>query len=152
MRYKVQAGVTLIELLVVVALIAIVAGIGVPSYQSFMRESRLSSASEEMIISLMLANTEASMQGKDITVTASGGNWLNGWTVEDASGTLRVVQPFSGIDSASGTSPITFKPLLKAGTSVSVEFCSVGAKKRTINVETVGTIKRAEGAKATSCP
>ena len=152
MRYKVQAGVTLIELLVVVALIAIVAGIGIPSYQSFMRESRLSSASEEMIISLMLANTEATMQGKDITVTASGGNWLNGWTVADASATLRVVQAFPGIESASGSSPITFKPLLKVGTGNSVEFCTVGAKKRTIRVETFGSIKRTEGAKATSCP
>lgn len=153
MLHRLQNGFTLVELIIVIALISIVAGIGIPSLQSFMRDSRLSSASEELMISLMLAKTEATMQGKEISVTASGNDWLNGWTVAASGGTkLRVTQPLSGINGASGANQITFKPLIKAGTAAAVEFCSIGARKRTINVTATGSIKRTDGEQATSCP
>ena len=39
-----QAGMSLVELMIVVVIIAVLAGIGYPSYQSFMRESKRSDA------------------------------------------------------------------------------------------------------------
>lgn len=155
MSFATSRGFTLIEMLVVVALIAIIAAMGVPSYRSFVRESRLSSITEEMLVSMMLANTEATQQGKEIFIKpASGTDWRFGWTVA-ASGAenLRVVQAFNGIDSASGATLVSFKPLLKAGSEKVIEFCGVGAKKRTITLTSFGSVKNEQGTtNATVCP
>jgi prepilin-type N-terminal cleavage/methylation domain-containing protein len=66
-----QSGVSLIELLVVVAITAIVAGIGIPSYQSFVITNRIVSYSSNLHGSLILARTEAIKRGQRIVLCKS---------------------------------------------------------------------------------
>lgn len=170
-----QTGFTLIEAIITVAIMAIIAAIGVPSYQSMIRESRLSSITEEMMMSLMLANTEATMRGRNVVVCAAsgtgcGGNdWRNGHrvfvdnnknnTFESAASEpeilLRLSQAVTGVGSASAASTFfTFQPLLRAESANKViTFCSVGAKTRTLTVNKFGAVKNEQGSSnATACP
>lgn len=57
-----KAGFTLIDLLVVVAIIGIVLGIGLPSFNSILTSSRLTTYSNEMVRALNLARSEAAKQ------------------------------------------------------------------------------------------
>jgi type IV fimbrial biogenesis protein FimT len=78
-------GFTLIETMVVVAIIAILASIAAPSFQSLIRKTHLTAASSALQVSLSLARSEAVKRGTDarVTVAAAGtaGSWVNGWTV-----------------------------------------------------------------------
>jgi len=52
-------GVTLIELMVTIAVLAIVLGIGVPSFQDLIRSNRLSSAANEILSGVVFSRSEA---------------------------------------------------------------------------------------------
>lgn len=84
-----QAGVSLIELMVALVIMAILLGVGVPSFRSFLAGNRLSSSSNEMVSALALARSEAVRRGTRITVCKSAngtgcttaGGWEQGWIV-----------------------------------------------------------------------
>lgn len=88
---KPQGGFTLLELLVALAIAGILLGIGVPSFNQAVNESRISSQYNAMVGSLYLARSEAIKGPGDVTVcprSAKGssqcGNnsdWVNGWLV-----------------------------------------------------------------------
>lgn len=91
MEIKPQRGFTLIELLIALAIAGILLGIGVPSFNQAVNESRISSQYNAMVGSLYLARSEAIKGPGDVTVcprNAKGssqcGNksdWVNGWLV-----------------------------------------------------------------------
>ena len=56
-------GFTLFELLITIALIAIVMGIGVPSYQDFVVKNRIQTQASEIRSSLAMARVEAIRRG-----------------------------------------------------------------------------------------
>jgi type IV fimbrial biogenesis protein FimT len=83
-------GFTLIELMVTVALVAIVLAIGVPSFQTTIRNNRLSSYANEFLSALNLARTEAIRRRQPVVLCKSadgsfcqtdGKNWEIGWIV-----------------------------------------------------------------------
>lgn len=95
-----QSGVSLIELLVVVAITAIVASIGIPSYRSFVVTNRIVSYTSNLHGSLILARTEAIKRSQrivlckssnadavsptcDVTASVNGTNtgWGSGWLI-----------------------------------------------------------------------
>lgn len=84
-----QRGVTLIELMVAVTVMAILLGVGVPSFRSFIAANRLSSSSNELVGALALARSEAVRRGTRVTVCKSAdgaacttaGGWQQGWLV-----------------------------------------------------------------------
>jgi type IV fimbrial biogenesis protein FimT len=63
-----QRGFTLIELLVTISIAAILLTIGIPSFTSFMRSSRVSSATNDLAATLYLARSEAVKRGAAVTV------------------------------------------------------------------------------------
>lgn len=73
-------GFTLIELMVVVALAAVLAGLAVPSYRSFLVNRQLGSASSDFMISMLQARSEAIRRGKMVSILPSDGtSWTSGW-------------------------------------------------------------------------
>ena len=116
-----QSGFTLIEMMVVLAIAVILTTSAVPSFQTFIQNNRLSTASHQFITSLNLARSEAVKRGKRVTVckisnstacTTSNG-WEQGWIIfvdEDGNGArdagtdelLRVQVALAGIDSIDG--------------------------------------------------
>ena len=73
-------GFTLVELLVVVAVISITMSIGLPSFQSTIASTRLTSAANAMVSALQLAKMEAIKQRKPVVVIKKT-TWENGWDV-----------------------------------------------------------------------
>lgn len=73
-------GFTLIELMITVTLMSILLTIGLPSFQSVMASSRLTSSANAMISALQLARFEALKQQKNIIITKKT-NWGDGWIV-----------------------------------------------------------------------
>jgi prepilin-type N-terminal cleavage/methylation domain-containing protein len=56
---KNESGVTLLELMFAVAVLALILGIGVPSFGDFVRNSRMSAAANDLITDLSVARSEA---------------------------------------------------------------------------------------------
>lgn len=79
-----QSGFTLIEAMVTVSLAAIVLGIGIPSFQSLVTRSRISSETVELIALLNSARQTAIVQRQRVTLcpgahtTACDDNWQDG--------------------------------------------------------------------------
>ncbi len=73
-------GFTLVELLVVVAVISITMSIGLPSFQSTIASTRLTSAANAMVSALQLARSEALKQQKTVFVIKKT-KWENGWDI-----------------------------------------------------------------------
>ncbi|GAB3507889.1 GspH/FimT family pseudopilin [Pseudoxanthomonas daejeonensis] len=84
-----QTGFTLVELMIAVAVLAILLGLALPSFQASMRSNRVATTSNELLGSLSLARTEAirglgpagvcaSADGAACTATT---DWANGWIV-----------------------------------------------------------------------
>jgi len=82
-------GFTLVELLVVMAIAAILAGVAVPSMRDLVKSMRLTSATNDLFGSLMLARSEAVKRNDrvvlckstDGTSCAQAGGWEQGWLV-----------------------------------------------------------------------
>lgn len=80
-------GVTLIELLTVIAIVAILAAVGVPSFRDTINRNRLATQSAEFLSALNFARSEAIKRGHSITLCrssngtacATSGTWEGGW-------------------------------------------------------------------------
>ncbi len=92
------AGFTLIELMIVVSVAGVLAMAALPSYNQFVRNQRVKTASFEVFSSLVQARSEAITRNASVTMAPAGGGWVNGWTLTDASGTvLRTQEAIPGI-------------------------------------------------------
>ena len=90
-----HAGFTLIEALVAIAIAAIILGIAVPNFQDFMRNTRVTSQTNDFVLALALAKSEAVKRNRPVIVCSSSNstscassvNWHSGWIVyEDSDG------------------------------------------------------------------
>jgi type IV fimbrial biogenesis protein FimT len=86
---KRQTGFSMTELMVVMAIVAILLGIGVPSYRYITNSYRMSAEVNGLLGDLQYARSEAIKEGQTVTVcvstnrtTCTGGTaWANGWIV-----------------------------------------------------------------------
>jgi type IV fimbrial biogenesis protein FimT len=84
-----HTGFSITELMVVVAIIAILLGIGVPSYRYITNSYRMSAEVNGLLGDLQYARAEAIRQGQTVSACVSnnrtactgGVNWANGWIV-----------------------------------------------------------------------
>lgn len=108
-----MAGFTILELMIAVAVLAILLGIGVPSFNDMIRQNRLAAQTNEFLAAAALARSEAVKRGKLVslcpTAAAAAGadacagddTWSDGWLVfvDDSTtgiidGTDAVIQRF----------------------------------------------------------
>ncbi|TLZ13468.1 MAG: prepilin-type N-terminal cleavage/methylation domain-containing protein [Gammaproteobacteria bacterium] len=105
-----HGGFSITELMVVVAIVAILLGIGAPSYRYITNSYRMSAEVNGLLGDLQYARAEAIREGQTVTACVSsdgasctrGADWANGWIVFSAGGVLRVQGAFTG------TTPDTF--------------------------------------------
>ncbi len=111
-----HAGFTLTELVVVMLIVAILLGIGVPSYRYVSYSNRVASEINALLGDLQFARSEATREGQTVTVCPAAATlrqcaarstaWQNGWivfsdvnnnaTVAGAGDILRVQPAFNG--------------------------------------------------------
>jgi len=63
-----QTGFTLIELMITIVLVAILLGIGIPSFAEFIRNSRITSKANDLLTAMHLARTESIKRRAPVTV------------------------------------------------------------------------------------
>lgn len=134
-----QRGFTLIELMVALAVLAVVLGVGVPSYQGYIAEQRVKSASQSLFMGLLLARSEAIKRNQTISISPNG-SWQQGWVIStgasyddclsNAAGCIRVAQPARRIeiDTAAGALSFQRSGRLQGGGSPSFAFCDSDAQ------------------------
>jgi type IV fimbrial biogenesis protein FimT len=84
-----QKGFTIVEMLTVSLIVAILLGIGVPSYKYVGNQNRMSMEVNSLLADLQFARSEALREGKGVTACAStngtgctgGATWGTGWLV-----------------------------------------------------------------------
>jgi type IV fimbrial biogenesis protein FimT len=157
-----KRGFTLIELMVTIAVLAIVLGIAVPSFQEFAVRNRLAATTNELVSALALARSEAVKRATRVTVASA--DWAGGWQVFVDTGTvgdpsddgdpLRVYQP--NANGAPGITPdanfTDYISYLPSGTSEgsggagngSFEVCK-GSNARVVSISNTGRVSTVSG-------
>lgn len=110
-------GLTLIELLVALAVVSVLAAIGVPSFQEQLQASRVKAQAQRLMSAVVTARTLALSAGETATLcpwsdqdSTCAGNYSDGFAVLDETGAIQqVFASRSGITvlNRSGTSPVT---------------------------------------------
>ncbi len=90
-----ERGFTLIELITVMAVMAVLIGVGLPSFRSMVVNMRIKNASFDIYSSLLAARNEAMTRNTTVTITPSGGtNWASGWTTTAGTTTVKTQDAF----------------------------------------------------------
>lgn len=174
-----QRGITLIELMVTIAVMAILLGIAVPSFNDALLGSKLGSHANNLVATINMARSEAIKRNVPVTLCASAdgascatsGGWEQGWVVRcrtsdnltcNAGGANWIVlhrqqAASSGlkITETSSILTMTFAPTGVGATPVTLTVCraapSAGSQERVVRVSGTG---RAHVSKTTAgvCP
>lgn len=86
-----QSGVTLVELVIALAILAIIATLALPSFQTMIENQRLRTAAESMLNGLQLARAEAIRRNARVRFVMDAAG--PGWKVELEDGTSIQVRP-----------------------------------------------------------
>lgn len=128
---KQSAGFSLIELMVVIAIIGILAVIGMPSYNTWIQNSRIRNGAESILNGLQLARSEAVARNTNIDFVLT--DVASGWTV--------------GCNAPSATCPAVIQSRSASegsgGTSATVNGASVA---NTVRFSNLGTLINVGGA------
>ena len=83
-----KAGFTLIELMIVIAIMAILAGIAAPNFQTYMAQRRLNGAARQVMTDLMAARMKAVSMNQKVKVSFGSNHTYQIWNDADGNGTV----------------------------------------------------------------
>ena len=129
-------GFTIIELMIVVIIVAILASMAIPSFQSMIERRRLIGAAEAVYSDLQFAKSEALK--KDINVTANIEGSGTAWCFKVAGVTSACGTSFPGVLTTNAFS-VTFNHIRGTSGNDSVIF-SLGVNQLQVSVSTLGRI------------
>jgi len=88
MSVFISRGFTLVELMITISIASILLAVAVPSYQSLMKGSHLTTQANEFMTALHYARSEAVKRGIRVTIcksadgaTCNGDSWQDGWLI-----------------------------------------------------------------------
>lgn len=153
-----DCGFTLIELMVTLTVAAILMGLAVPAFRSFLQNDRLMTQANQLSMSLYMARAEAVKQDTTVLVCASAngttcsgaGTWEQGWIVLSTQPGSTPVQVNSALSTGTtlratgGASQVSFQSTgtVTAAAAVGFKLCDArgGANARYLQVNVTGNV------------
>jgi type IV fimbrial biogenesis protein FimT len=164
---SIPRGFTLVELMVTIMVLALLLGIGMPSFRDASLSSRLGAYANDLVASAQLARSEAIKRNAPVTLCASedgatcaadGTDWNVGWIViNDDDAVLQRQEPLPEefrFTEASGESELVFPAAVVGATPASFTVCRadpVGNQERVVTVTASGAASVAR-TEAGDCP
>ena len=110
-RQNRAGGFNLLEVLIVITIAGVLAAAAAPSFRGFIASQRVKSASFDLIAALTQTRSEAIKRNANVSMTAVGGAWNNGWTIASGGTTLGTKSAYSGLTIADsgGVGAVTFR-------------------------------------------
>lgn len=102
-------GFTLIELIMAVAILGILAGMGVPALRETTLNQRVKTATFDLYSSLIYARGEAIKRNGNVDIIPAAGGWVEGWTIQTGGTALKTQMPFTGTTFTGPAGAITFR-------------------------------------------
>ena len=98
-RTRAQSGFTIVELLVVMTIIAIMLGVGIPSFRNFIGNQRVKAAATELMSTVLISRSEAVKRNvtAGVTITPSASGWPGGWTAAYSGTTVHEQEALPGV-------------------------------------------------------
>lgn len=128
-----QVGFTLIELMITVALMAVIATLGMPAYQEWVQNTRVRTTAESIQNGLQLARAEAVRRNTQVVFTLQ----LNtGWTV----GCVVPVADLDGDGLDDCPVGIQNRPAAESGAGASVSLAMTPAGVNTVTFNSLGQV------------
>lgn len=149
-----QRGFNLVELMVVIALLATLAGIGVPSFREFVATQRVKNTAFDIAAVMMHAKSLATKPGRRaVSIARTGDSWSSGWAVQVGGNTVATQQALRDVTITPVDNPATasidYRPDGRPAASVRFEIAAAGTSaKRCVTIDPLGLPKTSPA----SCP
>lgn len=142
---RLQQGFSAIELMVAIAVLAIVVGIGIPSFQSMLDRSRLAAAADDLAGALRYARSEALQRNAVVTLTDKGNGFEDGWAVTFGATVLRDGSAMrAAVDTDYAGGDISFDGRGAASASADIEISFAG-QLRCLRLTLSGSVRQSDG-------
>jgi type IV fimbrial biogenesis protein FimT len=103
-------GFTLIELVTTITVMAILAGIALPSFSAFIASQRIRNVSFDLMAAITLARSQAVTRNGNVSLQKIGTAWDGGWKVSDGTLTFHNQEAYKNlsITDSAGLGAITY--------------------------------------------
>lgn len=161
---QVRRGFTLVEMVVTVAIVAILLGIAIPSYNETILNMKLTSYANNLVASILLGRSEAIKRNAVVSLCVSssgtactGGGWEQGWILMCRTTDSKICDPAGAgtiviqtqpplstgwkLSEAAALTTIAFQPTGTGATSADLTVCRsspLGAMERHVMISTTG--------------
>jgi type IV fimbrial biogenesis protein FimT len=120
-----QLGFSLVEMMVAVAIIGILAALGIPSYNAWIQNTKVRTATESMLNGIQKARSEALRRNTSVQFTL-GAN--SAWTVQCSDSTKCADLPGGVVDARSNAEGDTSEVTVTAGGATDIVYTNLGVK------------------------